>query len=319
MNVRDWLIRLYPRAWRERYGDEFDALLEESLHSPLDVLDIFLGALDAHLELSHATNWRLMNMTNKLRTAVLIVFAAYITFVVAGFSLAAFADDSPFVPLMEGNAALSVAWTTIQVGSVISLLAVVIGGAPLAWTVIRRSLTSQRKDLRLLMIPLYAFFAFVLYTAFMIAVAFEIIPIPGFQPVVQNGILPPVNRVLMSGEILVFVLGAVVSTIAVWKVISRTDVEQDTLPLPGKPTVKLYEFAFGPAVIATIAMLVMFVAALVWGWLAFTARPDLLSGNLGPMMTSTLGSFSFSLVLMAIAAGAACFGIVRGRSSRKAV
>ena len=44
MNVRSWLVRLYPRSWRERYGDEFEILLEECLHSPLDVLDIFLGA-----------------------------------------------------------------------------------------------------------------------------------------------------------------------------------------------------------------------------------------------------------------------------------
>lgn len=25
-----WLLRLYPHAWRERYGDEFAALLEQS-------------------------------------------------------------------------------------------------------------------------------------------------------------------------------------------------------------------------------------------------------------------------------------------------
>ena len=40
--VRLWLIRLYPHAWRERYAAEFDILLEQCLHSPLDVVDVFL-------------------------------------------------------------------------------------------------------------------------------------------------------------------------------------------------------------------------------------------------------------------------------------
>jgi hypothetical protein len=43
------LVRLYPQAWRERYGDEFAALLEERPPTPSDVLDTLRGALDAHL------------------------------------------------------------------------------------------------------------------------------------------------------------------------------------------------------------------------------------------------------------------------------
>jgi len=49
--IRPWLTRLYPRAWRDRYASEFDALLEQCLHSPLDLVDVFFGALDAHLQL----------------------------------------------------------------------------------------------------------------------------------------------------------------------------------------------------------------------------------------------------------------------------
>jgi hypothetical protein len=43
------LVRLYPQAWRDRYGDEFIALLDERPPTPGDVLDTFRGALDAHL------------------------------------------------------------------------------------------------------------------------------------------------------------------------------------------------------------------------------------------------------------------------------
>ncbi len=43
------LIRLYPARWRARYGDEFEAILDERPLGPFDVADILLGALDARL------------------------------------------------------------------------------------------------------------------------------------------------------------------------------------------------------------------------------------------------------------------------------
>src|SRR5512134_2311550 len=49
LDVRHWLLALYPRAWRRRYGDEFLALLEETPASPRLVADCLWGAADAHL------------------------------------------------------------------------------------------------------------------------------------------------------------------------------------------------------------------------------------------------------------------------------
>ena len=43
------LLRLYPAAWRERYEEEFLAVLEQRPLSPFDVVDIALAALDARL------------------------------------------------------------------------------------------------------------------------------------------------------------------------------------------------------------------------------------------------------------------------------
>lgn len=43
------LVRLYPRAWRARYEDEFLALLETAATTRPYRLDIVRGALDAHL------------------------------------------------------------------------------------------------------------------------------------------------------------------------------------------------------------------------------------------------------------------------------
>ena len=46
-----FLIRCYPAHWRDRYGEEFEALIEERPLGPFDVADILLGALDARLRM----------------------------------------------------------------------------------------------------------------------------------------------------------------------------------------------------------------------------------------------------------------------------
>ncbi|MEX1158158.1 MAG: Rieske 2Fe-2S domain-containing protein [Thermomicrobiales bacterium] len=44
-----WILRLFPRGWRDRYADEFLALIEERPPGPRDTLDIVVSALDARL------------------------------------------------------------------------------------------------------------------------------------------------------------------------------------------------------------------------------------------------------------------------------
>lgn len=319
--VRPWLLSLYPRAWRDRYAAEFEALLEQCLHTPLDVVDVFLGAMDARLQLlnGEAVNWRMMNMLNKLRTTLLIVFAAYIGFIIAGFSLVGLADDSPMIPLMQTNFALAAAWTTIQIGAFVALLAVVIGGFPLALTIIRRALSVDRRNLGWLLVPVISFVALVLYVGFVFSVGTGRTQIPGVVRVVQPGNFPAGNRLMLEGLMLVFILGAIASTLAVWKAISYTDVEQETFRAVGRPlTVKIYTFAYVPAVITTFSMLVMLVATLAWGWLAFTALPEVLAGNFGPWGTSTQVWCIGIAVLMGLCTLAAFFGLARGRSARAA-
>ena len=81
-------------------------------------------------------------------------------------------------------------------------------------------------------------------------------------------------------------------------------------------TVKIYSFAFVPAVIATLTMLVMLLATLCWGWLSFSALPQVFAGNFGPWGTSTQAWFFGIVVLMAVCTLAAFFGLKRGRPVR---
>jgi len=45
----DQLLRLYPRAWRDRYGDEFLATVGDEALRLQQVIDIVAGAIDAWL------------------------------------------------------------------------------------------------------------------------------------------------------------------------------------------------------------------------------------------------------------------------------
>jgi len=320
MNVRSWLIRLYPRPWRERYGEEFDMLLEECLHSPLDVADIVLGAIDAHLEFPFETNWRLMNMVNKLRTMLLIVFTGYIGFIIGGLAFYGLVDDSPMADLMKTGTdiPLSAAWITVEAGAVIALLAIIIGGLPIAWRLLRRAMTSSHQDFKWLLVPVAAFLALVLYFAFEAAVYTGHLPIPGVIQVVSHGNFPIGNRLLLAGSMLVLIVGAIASTAAMWRLLTHADeTESPSAAAMGQPSTKLYERAFAPAVIATASMLLMLVATIVWGGLAYASMPQVFAEDWGLLQSNTAASLIAIIAIMALSSVMACVGMARGWSARR--
>lgn len=59
-----WLIRLYPKKWRQRYGDEFLDILENRDISFREVIDVILNAMDARF-LSLVE--RIIDMKKKIR------------------------------------------------------------------------------------------------------------------------------------------------------------------------------------------------------------------------------------------------------------
>ncbi len=52
-----WAARLYPAAWRARYGHELDILLEDAGASWTDLLDIVRGALT--MQMSSLNFWKI--------------------------------------------------------------------------------------------------------------------------------------------------------------------------------------------------------------------------------------------------------------------
>jgi hypothetical protein len=191
---------------------------------------------------------------------------------------------------------------------------------PLALTVIRRALTSSRQDLRLLLVPVFAFLALVLYALFLGSVGSGWVQISGVVQRVSPDDFPLGNRLLLGGFMLVFILGAIASTMAVWKVISNTEAGEGTFNVLGRTTsVKLYQYAFPSAVIAALCMFSMLVATLTFGWLARSALPQWFAGDYGLLLINTTLSFGVTVTIMACSTALAFFGLIRGYSSRKPV
>jgi hypothetical protein len=51
MTTAEGLLRLYPRAWRDRYGEEFLAIVGNDALHVQQMIDIVMGAIDAWLSL----------------------------------------------------------------------------------------------------------------------------------------------------------------------------------------------------------------------------------------------------------------------------
>ena len=51
--MKSWIrlmARLYPKSWRQRYGAEFDALLDDAKPTWRDGFDVLRRALDMHMK-----------------------------------------------------------------------------------------------------------------------------------------------------------------------------------------------------------------------------------------------------------------------------
>ena len=97
------LVRLYPASWRARYGDEFEALLEERPLGPFDVADILLAAIDAHLRPRRSTasggDTKGSPMTPRNGGVAAIIGGAFWLISLAGSSATQPQDGQPWVTL----------------------------------------------------------------------------------------------------------------------------------------------------------------------------------------------------------------------------
>jgi DNA-binding PadR family transcriptional regulator len=79
MKLVTWIVKLYPRKWRERYEIEMLALLEEHQITFLTVFDLLFGVVDARLDPHYRTERDLLAFKNP-RVATLAFFAMLAVF-----------------------------------------------------------------------------------------------------------------------------------------------------------------------------------------------------------------------------------------------
>lgn len=292
------LLRLYPAAWRDRYGDELAALLDDCPSSPALVFDVLLGVLDARLHCAALTR-KVFDMIARLRSTAIAVFCAYIAFVVAGMGYQKMSEYEDFSAAGQAHPIIGLAHNAIVVVAGVALLAVLAGGLPLAAAALRFALAHRRRDvLALFAVPVVALAALVGYG--FVALRFA------NQGIAQSGAATTTGKHLFLGLIAVFVLGAVASSAAVSLAIARSQIGE-----------RLYRFALTPTVITALAMAVMFAADLAWGLGLRASEPALFAGNGGIVSTSTAASWLVQTVIMGAATVVALYAVARALPPRR--
>ncbi len=101
--MKTLLVRLYPRRWRARYGDEFEAMLEQQPASVARVADVLLGALDAHLTANspEGRGWWLRRLPGLVIAFGALVWSVAFAIREAGFDQDAINLASVFAPMGE--------------------------------------------------------------------------------------------------------------------------------------------------------------------------------------------------------------------------
>jgi hypothetical protein len=283
-------LHLFPSAWQERFGTEFGALLDQTPPTVRVVFDVLVAAVDAHV---HPTGprrrWPLM--IERLRISELVVFASWVMFVVAGLAFQRMTEGAPFAPIAVAQPLVGVAYATIVAGAVVSLLAVAVGGVPVALAIARVALARRAwRQLGLLAVAPISLASWVGLTAALVAL--------GDPPAAG-----PWRVILFTVWVGVFVLAAIASTVAVGA--AALDAEVDG---------SLYRRAATPAVVTAVAMVVVAGAVAIWGIALAVLSPAAFWGTDGILGTSTTLTWLGVIVAMGAAAAVAIRAAVRARS-----
>ncbi len=138
------LLALYPEAWRERYGEEMRALLEDDPPTARGLASLLAGAAREHVRPQRC--WRVeVAPATAMRLSVGALFACWMIVSVAGSAFAKLTehmDATEHVHPLLGVARAMIVW-----GATIGAAAVALGGLPLVWQALRQ--TGRRRDRRL--------------------------------------------------------------------------------------------------------------------------------------------------------------------------
>ncbi len=308
-----WLLWLCPRAFREEYGAEVmqvfrqlvsDAWARRGVRGALALFisasgDLFVGALKDYLALGMGL-WNRSSVMLRMRSSAILVFCAYIAFVLIGMGFQKSTEEVVKSNLLTTYAGIGLAYHAVIVGAVIALLATLAGGLPIAFAALRQAWAARRWGI------------VALFTVPPISLA----DVLGWLWLLQNVIFPAnhasptrtlPNELFAWSLVALFIVAAIGSVAAVSVAITRSEVQPD-----------LFRFALAPEVGVALGMLVTVIAIVVLNLQLQTYAPNYLAGPDGPIfLRATLGAHLVTdIILMALATLLVIFGIARSFSAR---
>lgn len=141
-------LALYPLAFRRRYGQEMQALVDDQPVRLRSLVDLLRGALAAHLRPTAGLVDELDEET-RLRLGLSGVLACWVVFAVAGFAFYNATEDHPFSAAGHAHAVLGGVHRTIAVLALLASAGVLAGALP----PIAAALTRARREHRRLGVP----------------------------------------------------------------------------------------------------------------------------------------------------------------------
>ena len=287
MNIQRLLLSLYPRAWRTRYEEEVLLVLTSHPFSFLEGVDLLRGAIDAHFHpylgmKDLSSHEKFQQLLSVLRHSLILLFTAYTGSMLAAIVYAKMTEDT-FSEVMHRSALAGTSYTIAFLCSISTFLAMLAVGLPLAFAVIKHALAiKQRSRILLLVVPLIAFAV--------------------LESVIKFSV-PPWSVTSKIGFSLLFVVEAVISTVAVCIAIARSDIDANLLHMV---TI--------PARIAAVTMVIMLVAMLCWG-LSVQNNTPILFTSIGFMGAATDHIWGAITITMIISTGFALLAVIRGMST----
>lgn len=283
------LIRMYPRPWRDRYGDEIHDLLAAAPLTALIVLDVVHGALDAHVNLSDLVpEWSGVRI--RLRAAAAATFAAWVTFCFAAAEVGLTTNDPRFAYAQDAHPLIGRLREVATAALVVSVVVVACAALPLAVITAWQAFRRRDRAARALFAALPAGLAiFTGYTALLLQ-------LPD-QPVHSVGNVVMTVSWLLLGWAVVAVGGVGAAT----ALMRRTEFPPALLRLAGRATAA-----------AAAAMLVGLLAGAAYGLGIWYQTPSLFWSSNGVLATPLPLTWAALLFVAVAATAAAIRAALRG-------
>jgi hypothetical protein len=237
------LVKVFPRAWQERFKDEFLALLETQPLTFRSVVDILRAALDAHCQ---PQSWSKLSRLERSRNAQLNLF---LTFVLFAFTLLVFFKQSEhlFDALLSTHPEINFISSIVAFGWMIACLIFSVASLPLLWQSLLTALKHHRSRLWLYSAPAFLLTSFITFTIFLLFA-------------INNGVtLPLYLRSLWQTDCVVTVF---VSAILIRIALHRSPLE---------PKLIRYSQLFSHLLKAS--MVILTIVTLTWGFSIWRASP----------------------------------------------